>query len=478
MSLMNLATPTAADTCDENLGGQGARHWLFSFDATTTQRQAVAFLHLSRTMKTSTVIFTLAAAIAIPFASAQSLAPSAADSSFDSLVPTVRDARCSAYPLCEAEDLADDCCPTIENVFLDCCELDVVPPPAPVSTTAGPPTEPSLVEILTGDDRFTSLVDAVVLTELLPALEVDGPLTIFAPTNDAFANVDTSGLTLEQVESILLYHVAEGEVPLEDGLAVPTLNGNEVLLSVAFDETKVNEANIDETIISSNGIIYVVDAVLIPAAPAPTPGAATPPPAPVDDPSMMPSTETDIIDTTVPTGVPTGADTSVPVESPTTAPSSAPSSTPDGTILPTSGTPATTVTLTPKNYNGCMKIDGDGEEDDDLILATCDASDPKQQFTFVGEKIQLAMDSSLCLQGGRNVMPDDGKYIRVYPCRDDETLQKFSWDAPDGALTLMDYPDFAVVFRGTSANVNSDPIILGDLNNSDVLERKDWTILN
>ena len=402
------------------------------------------------------------AAIAIPFASAQSLAPSAADSSFDSLVPTVRDASCSSYPLCEAEGLADDCCPTIENVFLDCCELDgLVPPPAPVATTAGPPTEPDIVDVLASDPRFTTLVEAVILAGLAPPLQGEGPLTVFAPTNDAFAAIDTSGLTIEQLNSVLLYHVVGGEVLLEDGLSVTTLNGAEVVLTVAFDETQVNEANIEETILASNGIIYVIDAVLIPPpsldTTAPTPGVDTPPPAPVEDPSMMPSTETGIE-----TFVPTGADTTVPTFN----------------TLPTDGGTPSIVTLTPRNYNGCIKVNGNGELDDDFRLASCDASDPKQQFSFVGEQIQLAMDTSMCLQAGRSVMPEDGKYLRVYECDSGETLQRFSWDAPDGALTMVDFDDLAVVFRGTNANLNSDPIIIGDLNKADVLERKDWVIFN
>lgn len=463
---MVLATPTKND---KNRGGwdSKAKIWasckecirplsLLHRSFTTKHK-----LHLciSRTMKIC--LFFALAAVAIPFASSQSLAPSAADTTFESLVPTVRDARCSAYPLCAAEDLADDCCPTIENVFLDCCEMDMPPSSAPVVNT---PTEPDIVDVLSSDSRFTTLVDAVLLTGLAPPLQGEGPLTVFAPTNDAFAAIDTSGLTTEQLTSVLLYHVVGGEVLLEDGLSVTTLNGADVLLSVAFDETKVNEANIEGTIPASNGAIYVIDAVLLPPSPdtpAPTPGADTPPPSPVEDPSMMPSTETDIE-----TFVPTGADSSAPTVN----------------TLPTEGAPDTEipsiVTLTSRNYDGCIKINGDGDVDDDFRLSSCDASDPKQQFSFVGDQIQLAMDTSKCLQAGRNVMPEDGRYLRVYACDDDETLQKFTWDAPDGALTLVDWPDYAVVFRGTTANVNVDPIILGDLNKAEVFERKDWIVFN
>lgn len=160
---------------------------------------------------------------------------------------------------------------------------------------------------------------------------------------------------------------------------------------------------------------------------------------------------------------------------------------PDTTAFPTSTTDSTAdplgdadgeepiVTLTPTDYNGCMEVGGITEEDE-LLLATCDASDPMQQLKFVGEQIQLVADSTKCLQAGSNPPASSGKYIRVYPCDPAESLQKFSWDAPNGALTLME-TDFAVVFRGVTANVNTDPIILEDLNRPEVFKRAGWSVL-
>ena len=136
------------------------------------------------------------------------------------------------------------------------------------------------------------------------------------------------------------------------------------------------------------------------------------------------------------------------------------------------------VTLTPTDYSGCMKVFGadDGAESQ-VILSTCDASDTSQQFKFVGEQVQLVADPTKCLQAGINPDPESGKYIRVFGCDADEALQKFSWDAPDGALTLVDWPVYAVVFQGTNANVNSDKIILGDLSNTEVFDRSGWSVL-
>lgn len=190
--------------------------------------------------------------------------------------------------------------------------------------------------------------------------------------------------------------------------------------------------------------------VLAPSPITTTPSASTP-----QDSSSMPSTEGGIV-----TSMPTDSDgTPIPTPLPSIAPAPA------------------AVTLTPKNYNGCIKVNGNGDEDDDFRLASCNKTDPKQQLKFVGDQIQLEMDSTKCLQGGRNPMPEGGKYLRVFKCDPTETLQRFSWDAPDGALTLLEFPNLAVVFRGTTANVNTDPIILGDLNESEVVTRKDWVIL-
>jgi len=123
-------------------------------------------------------------------------------------------------------------------------------------------------------------------------------------------------------------------------------------------------------------------------------------------------------------------------------------------------------------------LNNKGDEYDDFPLASCHASKEQQQFKFVGNQIQLAMDESMCLQAGCNNTPLNRKYWCVFKCNDSESLQHFSWDAPDCALTLLDFPDMAIIFRGMNAKVNSDPIILGDLNKGEVFTRKDWMILN
>ena len=84
-----------------------------------------------------------------------------------------------------------------------------------------------------------------------------------------------------------------------------------------------------------------------------------------------------------------------------------------------------------------MKIHGKGDGDDNLLLAMCNAQDENQQFKFVGNLIQLAKDTSKCLQAGlRGGIPLHGTYLRVYPCNKSSALQQVTWDAP-GALKLI-----------------------------------------
>ena len=141
----------------------------------------------------------------------------------------------------------------------------VIPPPS-TSMPATPTADQSIAAILAADGRFTKLVSLADGADLIPPLMNAGPLTVFAPTDAAF---DALGLNPDAtdpiiISTLLLYHVAAGIVPLEDGLGVETLNGRSVILTVTETETKVNEANIVETIPASNGVIYVIDAVLIP----------------------------------------------------------------------------------------------------------------------------------------------------------------------------------------------------------------------
>ena len=120
-----------------------------------------------------------------------------------------------------------------------------------------------------------SLVSAVVQAELLETLQGDGPFTVFAPTDQAFADAGIDLASLDNPEGkatladILLYHVLDSEVPasaVTDCLSATTVNGNPLSFAVG-DGVTVNGANVTATDVpNSNGIIHVIDKVLIPTA--------------------------------------------------------------------------------------------------------------------------------------------------------------------------------------------------------------------
>ena len=142
---------------------------------------------------------------------------------------------------------------------------------------AGPGT---IVEVAAGAGSFTTLVAAVEAAGLVETLSGDGPFTVFAPTDDAFAAALADlGLTAEELladtetlTAILTYHVVAGAVPAADvvtldGQSVATVNGAEVEISVDGETVMVNEATVTAVDVeASNGVIHVIDSVLLPPA--------------------------------------------------------------------------------------------------------------------------------------------------------------------------------------------------------------------
>lgn len=138
----------------------------------------------------------------------------------------------------------------------------------------------SIVEIASGNDDFSTLVAALVAADLVDALEGDGPFTVFAPTNDAFDDLPNGVLddllkpnNQGDLQSILLYHVVAGKIKsrnLVNGSRVRTLEGSKV--SIRTKPVKVNSANVIAADIQAcNGVIHVIDEVLIPPSPKPKP---------------------------------------------------------------------------------------------------------------------------------------------------------------------------------------------------------------
>ena len=121
-----------------------------------------------------------------------------------------------------------------------------------------------------------SLVAALSHAGLVSALQADGPFTVFAPTDDAFAaaGIDLSTFDTEEenatLSDILLYHVVSGAVAssdVTDGLSVEALNGDDLSFTITDDSVMVNDATVTSAdVTASNGIIHVIDKVLMPPA--------------------------------------------------------------------------------------------------------------------------------------------------------------------------------------------------------------------
>lgn len=138
----------------------------------------------------------------------------------------------------------------------------------------------TIVDVAAGNEDFSTLVAAVQAAGLVDALSnPDASLTVFAPTNAAFdAALASLGMTAEELlantdllTSVLLYHVVEGAVPAADvvtldGQSVTTLGGEAVDVAVSGDGVVLNgSVNVVTTdIMASNGIIHVIDGVLLP----------------------------------------------------------------------------------------------------------------------------------------------------------------------------------------------------------------------
>jgi len=121
---------------------------------------------------------------------------------------------------------------------------------------------------------FTTLVAALGAADLVDALSAEGPFTVFAPTDDAFAALPAALVPClllpdnkDVLTSILTYHVADGKVmstDLSDGMEVPTLQGEMVTITTT-DGVKVNDATvIIPDVATDNGVIHAIDAVIVP----------------------------------------------------------------------------------------------------------------------------------------------------------------------------------------------------------------------
>jgi len=142
------------------------------------------------------------------------------------------------------------------------------------------PEEPAdqakdIVDTAVATDGFQTLVAAVKAAGLVDTLKGEGPFTVFAPTDEAFGKLPAGTLdellkpeNKGKLTAILTYHVVPGKVLAADVVkldSAKTVQGAEVAITVANGKVKVDEANVTAADIEcTNGVIHVIDAVILP----------------------------------------------------------------------------------------------------------------------------------------------------------------------------------------------------------------------
>ncbi len=135
-------------------------------------------------------------------------------------------------------------------------------------------SQKNVVQVAIGSKDHSTLVSAIQAADLVDALSNAGPFTVFAPTNAAFDKLPAGTLdnllkpeSKDDLANILQYHVSLGVFKVEDfteGQVIGQVNGNDVKMSVQDGKVMINGANIVASVPASNGIIHVIDAVILP----------------------------------------------------------------------------------------------------------------------------------------------------------------------------------------------------------------------
>ena len=146
------------------------------------------------------------------------------------------------------------------------------------TTTTEPVADTSVLDLAIEAGQFSTLIAAIDAAGLSETLQGEGPFTVLAPTDAAFdAAFEALGITAEELladtetlTAILLYHVLGQEADSQlvatlDGSSVATLNPQEVAISVVDGQIMINEATVvSADLVADNGIVHVIDAVLLP----------------------------------------------------------------------------------------------------------------------------------------------------------------------------------------------------------------------
>ena len=135
--------------------------------------------------------------------------------------------------------------------------------------------KPTIVDVAVGNEDFSTLVAALKAADLVDVLAGEGPYTVFAPTNEAFAALPPGTVenllkpeNKDQLIAVLTYHVVPGAVYAEDVSKLDratTVQGDSVAIAEQMGRVTVDNAHVVATDIeASNGVIHVIDAVILP----------------------------------------------------------------------------------------------------------------------------------------------------------------------------------------------------------------------
>jgi uncharacterized surface protein with fasciclin (FAS1) repeats len=132
-----------------------------------------------------------------------------------------------------------------------------------------------IVGVASSAGSFNTLLAAAKAAGLVDTLQSEGPFTVFAPTDEAFAKLPAGTLenllaNPDQLKQILLYHVVPGKVTASDVASLSsatTAQGSDIAIAVNGDTVMINNARVTQAdVMASNGVIHVIDTVIVPSA--------------------------------------------------------------------------------------------------------------------------------------------------------------------------------------------------------------------
>ena len=138
-----------------------------------------------------------------------------------------------------------------------------------------PDVEADIVDLAIASDFLSTLVAAVKAGDLVDVLKGDGPFTVFAPTNEAFAKLPAGTVenllkpeNKDQLIAVLTYHVVPGKImskDLKNGQTAATVQGKNITVTLKDGKAMINNATVTAADIeASNGVVHVIDTVILP----------------------------------------------------------------------------------------------------------------------------------------------------------------------------------------------------------------------